>query len=181
MAFSASGLFCQTFVDALDGTETIDFDASNMFKVALYSNTVVVTATTHFEDTAVKSSYNGAAGYFLSGGDASGSAAGYQVFQAGKWAQHGEVLGTNGGGYNADLTKLNDTTGVIKFDSNDNASVTGCSMQGIRGCYIYADAPTTPVVDPGLCAITFGADYAVTNGTFTIQWNASGIFTLDLA
>ena len=48
-------------------------------------------------------------------------------------------------------------------------------------------APTSAVVydatlpnDPLVCLVNFGADYSSANGTFTITWNASGIWTLDL-
>ena len=42
---------------------------------------------------------------------------------------------------------------------------------------IYADTITD---DPLIAYIDFGADYSSSNGTFTIAWNASGIFTIDL-
>ena len=39
---------------------------------------------------------------------------------------------------------------------------------------------TTPVADQGICYNYFGGANSVTLGTFTIVWNASGIFALTL-
>ena len=43
--------------------------------------------------------------------------------------------------------------------------------------HVYDDTLTS---DPLIAYIDFGADYSSSNGTFTIAWNASGIFTIDL-
>jgi hypothetical protein len=39
---------------------------------------------------------------------------------------------------------------------------------------------STPVADQGVCYLYFGGAQSVTSGTFTIQWNASGIMQLTL-
>lgn len=89
-----------------------------------------------------------------------------------------EVTGT---GYTAGGALLTTTTfvhtsgGVVRFDADDTAWTT--STITARGCLIYADALAG---NNGIAAITFGADYSSTAGTFTVQWNASGIFTVDL-
>jgi hypothetical protein len=90
-----------------------------------------------------------------------------------------EVSGT---GYTSGGAALTTTTfthagaGVCKFDGDDSAWASA-TFSGVRGCLIYADALAG---NNAICAVNFGADYAVTSGTFTIQWNASGIWTIDL-
>lgn len=179
MAFSLSGIFLPAWVALADGTigygaaaQGLDFDAASMFKAALYDNTVSVAADTVYEDTMEKTRYNGTAAYFASTGGATGST---QVYCA-EWAQGGLALSGAG------LTKVG-SGGLLMFDASDRATTAStATMSGIRGVYVYADGvAVTSNVDPGLCAITFGADYAVTNGSFTIQWNASGLFRIDMA
>lgn len=100
------------------------------------------------------------------------------AYGSGAWASN-EVSGT---GYTAGGALLTGTTfvstgsGVVTFDATDTAWTTA-TFSAVRGCLVYADALAG---NNGIAAITFGADYAVTAGTFTIQWNASGIFTIDL-
>jgi hypothetical protein len=89
-----------------------------------------------------------------------------------------EVTGTNqsaGGNVLTTTTFTHVATGSCAFDAADYA-VSGTTMSGIRGCQIYADALAG---NNAIAAVNFGADYAVTAGTLTIQWNASGIFTID--
>lgn len=89
-----------------------------------------------------------------------------------------EVSGT---GYTAAGALLTGTTylagaaGLTTWAATNTAWTTS-TFSSVRGCMIHADslAPKR-----GIIAVTFGADYAVTAGTFTIQWNASGIFTVD--
>jgi len=67
------------------------------------------------------------------------------------------------------------SAGVIKFaDSAATMAWTNATFTA-RGAVIWDDTLTSPA-DPVLCAINFGADKQVTVGTFTITWNASGIF-----
>ena len=85
-------------------------------------------------------------------------------------------------GYTAGGVALTGTTytstgsGVTKFDGTDTPW-TSSTFSSVRGCLVYADALAG---NNGIIAVTFGGDYAVTAGTFTIQWDASGIFSVDL-
>lgn len=169
MAWSASGMFTSTMSDLLVGTisnATFDLDAASAFKIALYDNSV----TPNYEATSAASQY-GAGGTFVATGSATGTA---QVFQAGQWAQGGVVL--------AGTAVTRPGSGIVMFDANDTASGSAATMSNIYGGLIYCDALTTPVADQGLLAVYFGGTaYSVTNGTFTIQWAATGIFRLDIA
>ena len=88
-----------------------------------------------------------------------------------------EVSGTNytSGGATLGSVTLTQTGGTIKFDAADTAWAS--STITARGAVIYDDTLTN---DPLIAYIDFGADYSSSNGTFTIAWNASGIFTIDL-
>lgn len=89
-----------------------------------------------------------------------------------------EVSGT---GYTAGGTVLVGTSylagaaGLTTFDATDTAWTTA-TFSLARGTLIHADYLTPKRI---IMAVTFGADYAVTAGTFTIQWAAAGIFTVD--
>lgn len=91
-----------------------------------------------------------------------------------------EVTGT---GYTANGSAfvsptLTASAGLLTFDAADG-SWTTATISNIRGRVCYDDTPTSPVADPLTLATTFGSDFSVTSGTFTIQENAAGILTID--
>lgn len=149
MAFPSSGLFVATFIDVLDTTQLALDLDLETHKVALFTNSV--TGADLVTDTA---------------------------YGVGAWASN-EV--PNGTGYTTGGELLTGTTytstgsGGTKWDATDTPW-TSSTFSSVRGCLVYADALAG---NNGIMAITFGADFAVTSGTFTIQWNASGLFTLD--
>ena len=89
-----------------------------------------------------------------------------------------EVSGTNytAGGATLGSVTLTQSGGTITFDAADT-SWSSATISDARGAVIYDDTLTD---DPLIAYIDFGADYSSSNGTFTIAWNASGIFTIDL-
>ena len=90
-----------------------------------------------------------------------------------------------GEGYTAGGAVL--TGGALtKQDVNNNVKFTGDDVSWIastitaRYAVLYkstGDASTSTLI----AAIDFGADKSSVNGTFTVQWNADGIFTLSQA
>lgn len=88
----------------------------------------------------------------------------------------------SGAGYTAGGTALTGTAvdespvGTLRWDAND-VSWAASTISNARCALIYADAL---VGDNAICLVNFGADYSTSNGTFTIQWAAGGIFTIDL-
>lgn len=90
-----------------------------------------------------------------------------------------EVSGT---GYAAGGNALTGTTltespaGTLMFDAAD-VSWAASSISLARCALVYADAN---VGNEAIVLVNFGADYSTNNGTFTIQWSASGVFTWDL-
>jgi hypothetical protein len=150
MAFPASGLFVATYVDALDATQLALDLDLDTHKVALYTNSV--TGADLVTDTA---------------------------YGVGAWASNEIAAGggyTTGGNLLTGTTFLAGAAGLVTWDATDTPWTTA-TFSAVRGCLIYADALAG---NNGIVAVTFGADFAVTSGTFTIQWAAAGIFTQDI-
>lgn len=151
MAVTQSGLFVATWIADWTGLHALNLDLET-HKCALVTNA----STPNFSAAAASAKY----------GD----------------AQFTEVSGT---GYTAGGALLTSTTvtespaSVIMFDAAD-VSWASSTITGARAALIYADAIATPVADPAIALINFGADYSTNNGTFTIQWAATGIFTWDV-
>ena len=74
------------------------------------------------------------------------------------------------------MTSSSDGTGTIKWDADD-VSWPSSTLSNVRAGVVYDDTVTN---DRLIAYIDFGGDFSTTSGTFQIQWNASGIFTLDL-
>lgn len=89
-----------------------------------------------------------------------------------------EVSGTGytAGGQVLTGTALSIASGILTFDATDSAW-SASTITNARGAIYYAD-PLSPKAN--VVAVNFGADYSTVAGTFTIQWNALGIFTIDL-
>ena len=69
-------------------------------------------------------------------------------------------------------------TSLLTYKHTNNVVVAGAVFTGATGCVIWADEGTSPA-NPPFVSVAFSAT-ASPNGTFTIQWNAAGIFTWDL-
>lgn len=90
-----------------------------------------------------------------------------------------EVTGTGYtvGGATLTGTALTDSpAGTLKYDATDTSWTTS-TISNARGALIYADALAG---NNAIVFINFGADYSTVAGTFTIQYAAAGIFTIDL-
>lgn len=70
-------------------------------------------------------------------------------------------------------------TNVIKGDADDTAWP--ASTVTARYAVIYDRTPASDATRPLIGYVDFGADVSTTAGTFTITWNASGIFTITVA
>lgn len=155
MAWSVSAVFKQTMADITQNTVAIDLD-TDVPKVALYNNTI----TPDKEVSAANSAYNVAQW-----------ATAQEVFHAGQWAQGGVALS------GAAVTV---PSGAMMYDASDTASGAAATLAAVFGCLVYDDTITTPVADQGLCYNYFGGTQSVTAGTFTVVWNASGIFRITV-
>lgn len=151
MAVTQSGLFVATWIADWTGNSPINLDLET-HKVALITNA----STPNFSAAQAAAAYG-------NGQFAEVSGAGY----------------TAGGALLGATTVTESPASVIMFDAAD-VSWASSTITGARAALIYADAVTTPVADPAIAVINFGADYSTNNGTFTIQWAATGIFTWDV-
>ncbi len=91
----------------------------------------------------------------------------------------GEVSGTGytaGGKVLTTTTVTEDPTGSLKWDADD-VSWTSSTITDAKCGLIYADALAG---NNAILLVSFGALFSTSNGTFTIQWAAGGIFALDL-
>lgn len=104
-------------------------------------------------------------------------------FNTGQWTTTNEVTdATNwvsGGRALASKTLTNPSTGVCMFDAADLAGGGNVTLTNAFGCLVYDDtitAGTGGIADEGASFNYFGGGQSVTAGTFTIIWNANGIF-----
>jgi len=152
MAFATNGgLYVVNWKKPFDGSDLIIDWVNDSCKIALYTNSI---ATMSFStDTGI-----GSAPYTSN-----------------------EVTGTGytaGGVVLASKAVTESPTGSIMFDAADSAWTTA-TISAIRGGVVWDDTATTPP-DPVLCAINFGADYAVTAGTLTLQYASTGLWAFDI-
>jgi hypothetical protein len=157
MAWSASKIFSATITDLMNNTTAIDLNTDASIKVALYDNDITPDQTVASASTA----YN--VGQWVTTGN--------EVSDGAEWAVGGVALGTVTSTF---------TTNVYTFDAANTASGSSATLLAVFGCLVYDDTIATPVADQGLCYNYFGGTNSVTDGTFTVIWNASGIFALTL-
>src|SRR4051812_2772759 len=156
MAFGASSKIFSSFItDLANKTNALDLNTDTL-KVALYGNT----GTPDQTDTSAHNCYNGTGGQWVVANETSN----------GGWSAGGLAL--------ASVTSTF-STNVYTFDAADTANGSAATIADTRGCLVY-DTNTTPLASQGICFLSFGGQVAVTAGTLTIVYNASGIFTLTL-
>ena len=161
MAWTNSKIFSAYLTDVLNNTTAMDLNTDALLEAALFDNTVTPSQTV----ASASSAY--ATGVWAAGGVVdTGSSA-----PAG-WPALGRLL--------ASVTSTF-STNVYTFDAADTVSANAVTtLTNAYGCLIYDHSIAAPVADQGICFNYFGGANTVTLGTFTIVWNASGIFTLTL-
>ena len=131
---------------------------ADTINVALYNNTT----TPNKDDTLANSAYS--VGQWVTGNE---------VTDATNWVAGGRAL--------ASKTLTNPSTGVFMFDAADLAGGGNVTLSAVFGCLVYDNtitAGTGGVAKEGICYNYFGGSQSVTAGTFTIVWNANGIFRI---
>jgi hypothetical protein len=155
MAFgSSSKIFTSYITDALNNTSALDANADTI-KVALFGNSGTPDQTVASASTA---------------------------YNAGQWTSGNEVTATGWTAGGLALASITSTfsTNVYTFDAADKAGGATDTVTAAYGVLIYDDTLTTPVADQGMCYNAFGGSNSVVSGTFTVVFNASGIFALTL-
>lgn len=149
----ASGLYVANFIDILDATQlAIDLSLTT-HKLALYNDT----KTPNFSSDTAYSATN----------EVSGTG----------WAAGGVTLATAAAGGTSTAPTLTNSSGTMVYDMTNDVSVASTTLTNARGVMLYADALAG---DNAIVMVNFGADFSTVAGTFGIQWNASGVFTIDL-
>lgn len=163
MAFTASAIFREWPKSVMGQGQTaavlpaayagLGADTVN---VALYGNTI-----TPDKDAALTSTgYN--TGQWVTGGE---------ITDATNWVAGGRAL--------ASKTLTTPSTGVFMFDAADLAGGGNVTLAAVYGCLVYDNtitAGTGGVAKQGVCYNYFGGTQSVTSGSFTIIWNANGVF-----
>lgn len=149
MAWSNSKVFGAFFEDLLNGTYAHDLDTDTI-KIALFTNSITPDNTV----SSANSAYN--AGQWASGAN--------EVKDSTRWNAGGETLASK---------TLTRSSAVVTFDAADQASAAATTMTDIYGGLVY----NTSRSSRGICYLYFGGASAVSNGVFTVVFNASGIST----
>jgi hypothetical protein len=156
MAWSASKIFSAYVTDVLNNTTAMDAN-SDSIKAALYNNSITPDQTAASASTA---------------------------YNTGQWAVANEVSNTThwpAGGIALTGVASGFASNVYTFDAADTPSVdSAATLANVYGCEVYDDTIAAPVAKQGMCFNYFGGANSVTNGSFTVVWNASGIFALTL-
>lgn len=153
MAITASGIYVANIISSFNATQlALDLSLAT-HRLALISNS----ATPNFDSDISWSNTN----------EVSGTG----------WATGGVLLSAAAAGATSTApTNTVSPTGTYMYDMNDVA-VSATTVTGARGVRLYADALAG---DNLILLINFGADFSTSNGTFGIQFAATGVFALDL-
>jgi hypothetical protein len=155
-------MFRQWIADCLTRTQTGLNFATDVPKVALYGNAV----TPDENCTAALSAYNAGGSTWVTANE---------VFQAVQWPQGGVALSSATG-----TSNFTGTTDAVWYDANNTASGSACTLAGVYGDLLYDDTLTAPVADQGIAFHYYGGSQSVTAGTFTVIWNASGLWRITV-
>lgn len=165
MAWSGSSIFRQYIADLIQGTvenqgaTSMDWVEATTVKAALYDNDI----TPDNDVSAANSAYN--AGQW--------TASGNEVADAAEWAAGGVAVTSRTVGVG--------TADTIIMDAADTPSTgSSATLAAVFGCLVYSDSIATPVADQGFCYNYFGGTNSVTDGTFTIVWNANGVYRITV-
>lgn len=160
MAWSNSKIFRPFLADAFVNGSAWNL-GTDTFKAALYDNSI----TPDNDVTLANSAYGG--GVWSTSGGGSGTP---QVYQASHWAQGGQTI--------ASPSVNSATADAVFFDATDTASVDNATtISNAYGVLVY----DTTITSYGISYNYFGGTaQGVTSGTFTVVWNANGIFRITL-
>ncbi len=166
MAFTDSHIF-RTWVQQImfkQGTPTGgtgEIVTNDAVKAALFGNV----GTPDRNSTLATSGYNSAASQWLNST--------HEVFTGSEWVAGGRALS----GKSLDVATAN----IAAFKASNLTGVASVTLTNVYGCLVYDDTISGgTVVDEGICYNFFGGAQSVTSGTFSVNWNASGIFNITI-
>lgn len=162
MAFGANSKIFTQFLNSVMENFTAVNLSTDTPKVALYDLTNCTP-----DQNAVVASTAYAVGQWITGTTGTN-----EVWQATHWPAGGMALGS---------TTHVAGTATWTYDAADTASAdASATLVNIGGCMVYDDTLAAGCVNEGICFNSFGGAQSVTAGTFTVVWNASGIFQITL-
>jgi len=98
-----------------------------------------------------------------------------EVTDATNWVSGGRALASKT--YSSLAAGSQTTAGSVNFDAADLAGGGTLTITNAYGCLVYDNSITAgTVAKQGLCFNYFGGAQTVTGGTFTIVWDATGVF-----
>jgi len=162
VAWTGSHMFRQWIADCLTRTQTSLNFATDVPKVALYSNAI----TPDENVTAALSAYNATSSQWLTASE---------LFQAGQWAQGGVAVSSASG-----VSNFTGTADAVWYGAANTASGSACTLAGVFGDLLYDDTLAAPVADQGIAFHYFGGAQSVTAGVFTVIWNVNGIWRITV-
>lgn len=156
MSWSGSAIIRSCLTDALGNTQAFDLSGTpDTFKITLWTD--AITPDKDAIETATR--YN--TGVWAAGAN--------EVKETGPWPAGGIAL--------VSPALTNPSSGVIMWDANDAASGSGADLANVFGTFTYDD---TLVNDPGVCFNYLGGTNSITNGVFTVVFNANGLFRITV-
>jgi hypothetical protein len=100
-----------------------------------------------------------------------------EVTDATNWVAGGRALGTKA--YASTAAGSQTTPGAIGFTAANTAGGGNVTIAAAFGCLVYDSTITAgTVAKQGMCFNYFGGTQSVTAGTFTIIWDATGVFKI---
>src|SRR5678809_350889 len=167
MAITVSGFFTNNQITFNSVAQTPATGGSLLLtthKITLWVSTI----TPDYDASLTNARYN--AGVFVAGAN--------EVSGTG-WAAGGVALSAAAAGATSTAPTLTvSPAGTMMWDMADVA-VSSTTLTNARAAMIYADAITAPNADPAIILINFTADFSTVNGTFGIQFAATGVGTVD--
>jgi hypothetical protein len=163
MAVTQSGIYTTTLKNAMSGTPHTPVLnlALSTYKISILDQS---TTTPNFD----------AASGWTTSGEVTGTA----------WATTGKTLATSAAG-GTDMVAAIDagvtTAKYLTYKMTSALSVAAVTFTGGYAALIYADPITAPTAKPAIVLVNFGAAYGPTAGTFSITWDALGVFRIQLA
>lgn len=153
MAFGTSSKMFVATIEAMFENAAAYNLSSDAIKIALFNNSITAPdATVALANTAF----------------GAGVWAANEVFDGAEWPTAGQAL---------DSVTSAIASNVWTFDAaNEVSTGTSATLADVRGCLIYDDT----ISDHGICFLSFGGANSVTDGTFTVQFAASGIATITV-
>lgn len=161
MAFgSSSAIFTQALLNPIMGrlwttAAPTGFGSlsADVINVALFGNT----PTPNKDDTVANTGYN--TGQWL---------ATSEVTDATNWVAGGRALASKA---------FAAGTGIVNFDAADLSGAGNVTLANVFGDLVYDNTISGgTVAKQGLCYHAYGSAQGVTAGTFTIVWDATGVF-----